>query len=377
MKIHHELTKIVYDTCAIDYVKLLNPRSVCLTSDPFMIKLGVLEPFERYFKEKGISYKIFSDVKPNPSEELVRNGLLHIIETKPDVIIAIGGGSAIDLAKAIMYYCIHIKSELIEMESIHKPLFIAVPTTSGTGSEITNYTVITDDNTGAKHVIQSELMQPDVAILDVNLTLSAPKSITADTGIDALTHALEAYVSKFKTPFSDAYALKAIELVFKNLISTYDNGNHIESRQNMQIAATLAGLSFNHAGLGINHSIAHSLGALFHLPHGKANALILPSVMTFNLKCPSVVENYDIIARYLGMNFNIPLTNAKALIEGIKVMKSHLALPMKFSDLDISMDQIIENLPKIIEDVHKDYCTTAHPFAVTDEDIRGIIMSLC
>jgi alcohol dehydrogenase class IV len=376
MKIHQELTKIVYDTSAIDYIKLLAPKSVCLTSDPFMIKLGVLRPFEQYFVDKGIPYKVFSDVQPNPSEALVRKGLLHIIETKPDVIIAIGGGSAIDLAKAIMYYCIHIKTEFMSIDSIQKPLFIAVPTTSGTGSEITNYTVITDEETGAKRVIQSELMQPDVAILDVDLTMSAPGSITADTGVDALTHALEAYVSKLRTPFSDAYALKAIDLIFKNLIPAYENGNHKESRQNMQIAATLAGLAFNHSGLGINHSIAHSLGAIFHLPHGKANALVLPEVMKFNLKSQDVIQRYDEIARYLGMNFGTPEINAKALIEGIHVLKSHLGQPNKLSVLDINMNAIIGNLPQILSDVKADYCTASHPFVVTDEDIRGIVMAL-
>ena len=377
MKIHHEKTKIVYDTNAIDYIKLLSPKSVCLTTDPFMIKLGVLAPFEAYFQSKNIEYKIFSDVQPNPSEALVRKGLLHIIETKPDVIIAIGGGSAIDLAKAIMYYCIHIKTEFMPIESIHKPIFIAVPTTSGTGSEITNYTVITDDVSGAKRVIQSELMQPDVALLDVTLTMSAPASITSDTGLDALTHAVEAYVSNLRTPFSDAYALKAIELIFKNLIPAFENGNHKESRQNMQIAATLAGLAFNHSGLGINHSIAHSLGALFHLPHGKANALILPEVMLFNTKSKEVVERYSEIARYLGMQFENSEVNARALIEGIRVLKSHLNMPNKLPEVGISLNEVIQKLPQIQSDVQSDYCTQAHPFTVTDEDVRGIIMALC
>lgn len=376
MKIHHEKTKIVYDTDTVDYIKLMSPKSVCLTSDPFMIKLGVLKPIESYLNSKGISYKIFSDVQPNPSEALVRKGLMHIIETKPDVIIAIGGGSAIDLAKAIMYYCIQLKTEFMPADSIHKPVFIAVPTTSGTGSEITNYTVITDETTGAKKVIQSELMQPDVALLDVNLTMSAPASITADTGIDALTHAIEAYVSKYRTPFSDAYALKAIDLIFKNLIPAFENGNHKESRQNMQIAATLAGLAFNHSGLGINHSIAHSLGSIYHLPHGKANALILPQVMTFNTKSKEVVERYSEIARYLGMHFENQEINAKALIEGVKVLKSHLNLPDKLTEVGISLNDTINVLSQIQNDVKEDYCTMGHPFTVSDEDVRGIVMGL-
>lgn len=379
MKIHNEQTRIVYDTKIVDYIRQLAPQRVCLTSDPFMVDLGVLEPIEAYLKEKNIPFRVFSDVKPNPDDSLVREGLHHIFDTKPDLIVAVGGGSAIDLAKAIMYFCLEIKKEFIAKDSLKKPVFVAVPTTAGTGSEVTNYTVITDGDTGAKKVIQSDLMQPDAAVLDVSLTLSAPAHITADTGLDALTHAVEAYVSCLSTPFSDAYALQAMDLVFDNLIPAYEADTpeaQKAPKAKMQIAATLAGLAFNHSGLGITHSIAHSIGAVFHIPHGRANALVLPHVMAFNLKDPGVVRRYAHGARLLGLDMGGTDDSARALIKAVAVFKARLGLPATLKDLGIDGAEVEEAMSRIVDDALADYCTPSHPFAVTADEIRGIIRQL-
>jgi len=379
MRIHNEQTRIVYDTRIVDFIKQLNPKRVCLTSDPFMMKLGVLEPIEAYLVDMDIPYRVFSDVKPNPDESLVKEGLFHIFDTKPDLIVAVGGGSAIDLAKAIMYFCLEIKKEFIAKDSLKKPEFVAVPTTSGTGSEVTNYTVITDGETGAKRVIQSDLMQPDAAVLDVTMTLSAPAHITADTGFDALTHALEAYASGLRTPFSDAYALQAVEMIFDNLLPAYEADTR-QAREGpkakMQIAATLAGLAFNHSGLGINHSIAHSIGAIFHIPHGRANALVLPHVMAFNLKDPAVARRYAHAARMLGVDMGSTQASAMALIKAVEVLKERLGLPATLKDMGIDGPEVEAVLPRIVDDALGDYCTPSHPFAVTEDEILAIVREL-
>lgn len=377
MNIHQERTKIIYNTTGIDFIKELNPRSVCITSDPFMLELGVVEPFEAYFKKESIPYEIFSDVQPNPSNLLVEKGLLHIIQHKPDVVIAIGGGSAIDLAKAIIYYCLKIKSEIIHTEEIHKPYFIAIPTTSGTGSEVTNYAVITEEDSGQKIVIQSDDIQPDLALLDATLTLTAPPSITADTGFDALTHAIEAYVSTTQNHFSDAYALKAITLIYEHLISAYENSSCFESKKNMQLAATMAGMAFNHSGLGLSHSIAHILGARFHISHGKANALALPAVIQYNSRDPKTLNKYKQIARTLGFNLSSDEENTQALIHSLKLIKKRIDLPDLLSTLNISRKDVLEQLDDIVSEIKVDFCITGNPIEISDDMLRTVILSIC
>ena len=376
MKILTQKTQLVYDTKALDYIKQLNPKSVCITTDPIMIDLGIVKPFINYFKSEGITYEIFSDVVPNPTEELVQKGLLHIIKHKPDHVIAIGGGSAIDLAKAIIYYCITLKSEFMSTNAIQKPTFIAIPTTSGTGSEVTNYTVITSEATGMKNVIQSDLIQPSVALLDYTLTVTAPNFITAETGFDALTHAIEAYVSTPNTPFSDAYALKAVQLVFEHLIPSYQVSENHQSKEYMQLASTIAGMAFNASGLGLCHSIAHALGSHFHLSHGKANALVLPEVMTFNIKNKAVLHKYDGLARSLGFSLNTPERNVQALIKAIDHLKSKLNLPMTLGELGIDKNDLSQLLPTLIRDIHQDFCLPGNPIQPSHDDIQNILFQL-
>ncbi len=375
VKIHNEQTKIVYDTNIVDYIKELKPKRVCVTSDPFMLKLGVVAPLEQYFKTSNIPYKIFSDVKPNPSQALVTEGLAHIFDTKPSLIIAVGGGSAIDLAKAIMYFCLQIKTGFIAEDELVKPVFIAVPTTAGTGSEVTNFAVITDDETGAKQVIRSDLMQPDAAVLDVDLTMTAPPHITADTGFDALTHAIEAYVSRLSTPFSDAYALQAAQMIFDNLVPAFVSKDR-EAKRNMQLAASIAGLAFNHSALGLNHSIAHAAGAIFHLPHGRANALILPALMRFNMKDEPTLNRYSQMGKALGFVFETPGKTAAALVRAVEILKKMLELPAGFADIGIDRKQLEAELSVIAQEAVNDYCTPGHPFEVTKDDVKSIVRTL-
>jgi len=376
MKTLSQQTRLIYNTKSLDYIKELQARSVCITTDPVMIKLGIIDPFISYFEKEGIHYEIFSDVVPNPTEELVQKGLLHIIKHKPDHVIAIGGGSAIDLAKAIIYYCISIKSEFMVADAIHRPTFIAIPTTSGTGSEVTNYTVITSESTGLKNVIQSDEIQPTVALLDYTLTLTAPDFITAETGFDALTHAMEAYVSTPHNVFSDAYAKEAVQLIFEHLIPSYLDPKNYSAKENMQLASTMAGMAFNQSGLGLCHSIAHSLGSHFHLSHGKANALVLPTVIIFNAKDPQVLKRYSQIAKSLGFSLDSPLNNTRALVTALNHLKTKLKLPMTLTEVGITKDQMTELMPTLIADIKQDFCIGGNPVQPTDAELENLLYQL-
>ena len=376
MKTLSQQTRLIYNTKSLDYIKELEATSVCITTDPVMIQLGIIDPFINYFEKEGIHYEIFSDVVPNPTEELVQKGLLHIIKHKPDHVIAIGGGSAIDLAKAIIYYCISIKSEFMTADAIHRPTFIAIPTTSGTGSEVTNYTVITSEATGLKNVIQSDEIQPTVALLDYSLTLTAPDFITAETGFDALTHAMEAYVSTPHNVFSDAYAKEAVQLIFEHLIPSYADPKNHSAKENMQLASTMAGMAFNQSGLGLCHSIAHSLGSHFHLSHGKANALVLPTVMIFNAKDPQVLKRYSQIAKSLGFSLDSPLNNTRALVTALNHLKTKLKLPMTLTEVGITKEQMAELMPTLITDIKHDFCISGNPVQPTDAELENILYQL-
>ncbi len=376
MHIHYETTKVVYDTTITTYIKELNPRSVCITTDPIMLKLGIVKPLETFFTEQGIPYELFSDVAPNPSSALVEKGLLHIVDHKPDVVIAVGGGSAIDLAKAIIYYCIQLKSKLMHTTDIHKPLFIAVPTTSGTGSEVTNYAVITDEVSGTKEVIQSAHIQPDVALLDPSLTYTVPAHITAETGFDALTHGIEALVATGRTSFSDAYAKESIQTIYKSLLPSYTNGEDKQAKAALQLAATMAGMAFNIAGLGLCHSIAHSLGSHFHIAHGKANALVLPSVVAFNAQSTDVTKQYSELAKGLGFTLASDKDNVDAFIQSLYLLKHQLQLPRYLTDINITKETITASMDMLIADIQNDFCLAGNPVSATREDIKGILMTL-
>ena len=236
--------------------------------------------------------------------------------------------------------------------------------------------MISDDATGAKHVIQSPLMQPDTAVLDVSLTMTAPAHITADTGLDALTHAIEAYTSKAHTPFSDAYALKAVAMIFGSIVPAYERADHRQAKADMQLAATLAGMAFNHSGLGICHSIAHTLGARFHIPHGRANALVLPEVMRFNLKDGATARRYAKLAASLGMAMDTVEKGAMSMILAVETLKGLLHLPKRLSDLDIDPGQVAADLPVIARDALADYCTPSHPFQTNETGISQIVTQL-
>lgn len=266
-------TSIHFGKNALEYLKKLQGTRIFIVTDPFMVESGLVENITRYLEKDRCT--IFSNVVPDPPLELVTEGVREVIKNKPDTLIALGGGSAIDEAKAIMHFSRQI-GNLPHME------FIAVPTTSGTGSEVTSFAVITDREKGIKYPLVDQSLLPDTAILDASLVKSVPKSVVADTGMDVLTHALEAYVSTKANAFTDALAEKAAVTVLRYLIHSYSNQEDSRAREEMHNASCMAGLAFDRTSLGVNHAIAHNIGGKFKVPHGRTNAVLLPYVIEFN-----------------------------------------------------------------------------------------------
>jgi len=283
---------------ALENLRDIDARLAVIVTDEFNLGRGVVEDVRRHLHTRDV--RVFSDVLPEPNERLIAAGVELLDKARPDLVIAVGGGSVLDAAKAMRLFHEHPELTMRELSLpfldprkrvMHYPLtrhtvkLIAIPTTAGTGSEVSPGAVLTVENRKVTLIDYSLL--PDMAIVDPNLTLTMPPDITADTGIDALTHAIEAGVSIFASPYTDAFCVQAARLIFENLPRAYADGNDIEARSAMSNAATLAGLAFSNAFLGVNHSLAHALGAQFHLPHGRVNAILLPHVMRYNASLPS------------------------------------------------------------------------------------------
>ncbi len=373
-------TKILSGDGSLDFIKSLKADSVCVVTDVTMRKIGVVDEVTRVLEEAGIPYRLFDSVEANPSLETVQKGLHHIIENKPEALIAVGGGSVIDAAKAIMYFCIKTKEELVHKTEIHKPLFIAIPTTSGTGSEVTSFSVITDHQTHTKIPLTDELMLPDVAILDARFTLSVPPFVTADTGMDVITHALEAYVATSANPFSDVYAEKALDHAFRSLLKAFESGDDIVARQSMHDASCMAGIAFTNAGLGINHSLAHVIGGRFRISHGRANAILLPHVIAYNAGVldgseDTYGERYDAVAIRLGLNMPTRKARVLALIELIKRYNEKLEIPSTFKAFGLAEETYMNGLEEMATIALSDVCTGSNPRRTTREALVQILKS--
>ena len=312
--------------------------------------------------------------------EKIVSGVKVVLEYKPDCLIAVGGGSVIDSAKAIREFAVRMESDL-------KIALIAVPTTSGTGSEVTAFSVITDSTNHVKYPLVSESMLPDEAILDEELVKSVPPNVTADTGMDVLTHAIEAYTSINNNEFSAALAEKSVEICGAFLLRAYLDGNDWHARRKMHVASCLAGLAFNSASLGLNHGMAHQLGANFHIPHGRANAMLLPHIIEFNSginlhsrsqkQYPKQVEKYVSLARLLGLqNFNT-VTTVRALVNWIQFMNREMNIPLSISQLgNITESEYRAKIPAMADAALVDACTATNPKVPTKADVMEIYEEL-
>ncbi len=361
--------KIIFDNNALTYLRTMCEKRFFIIADPFLIKNKMIDNVTEELLDKD--FKIYSEIIPDPPLESVAKCIKEIREYKPDCLIAIGGGSAIDTAKAVIFYS--------EIKGIR---FVAIPTTSGTGSEVTSFSVITDKSKGIKYPLVSDEMLPHVAILDTRFVKGIPPSIVADTGLDVLVHAIEAYVSTASNEFSDAFAEKAIKLVWDNLYKSYSQPDNTEAKDKMHKASLMAGLAFNSASLGLNHAMAHNMGAKLKIPHGRVNALLLPRIIEFNsgvksFNCTEAhkcAEKYANIAKLLGFEgTNTKILVRKLVTETEKLIKK-LNLPLSLSEC--KADLLYEDMSVIADGTLLDNCINTNPRRVTKEDVIEILKKL-
>ncbi|MCH1981285.1 iron-containing alcohol dehydrogenase [Ruminococcus sp. OA3] len=342
-----------------------------IVTDRFLYDSGKVSYLTEPLEAMGIAYQIFQEVKPDPDIATVTKGISIMLDFNPQILLALGGGSAIDTAKAMNY--LSVRQGLTE-----KCLLAVIPTTSGTGSEVSKFSVISDPEKSAKYPLVEDEMLPDAAILDAELVKSVPPAVTADTGIDVLTHAIEAFVSTEASDFTDAAAEKAIKLVRSNLLRVCHEPDNLEARQKMHHASCLAGMAFSNAGLGLNHSMAHTLGAHFHIPHGRANGILLPYVMSFNAGChdklTDTAKRYAIIARLVKIDGSSIRQSAFSVVRSTKQMIRQLGIPESIKAAGIEKDDFERVLDDMAEAAYKDTCTKTNPRACQVEEIRELFM---
>lgn len=358
---------IIYGEDSLDYLKKIKSKKVFIVTDKVMVQLKIVNRVTDIFNSLNIPVVIFDQVEPNPTVDTVEKGLKMMIEADADTIIGFGGGSPIDACKAMLYFQLKFYETLNVNKN--KPTFIAIPTTSGTGSEVTSYSVIT--NNSSKIALSRDEMLPDVAILNPAFTKTLPKPVIADTGIDALTHAIEAYVSNKRNPFTNSMAIEAIELLYKNLLKHYSNVEELSYRMNVQHASCLAGIAFNNSSLGINHSLAHTIGGKFHISHGRSNAIILPYVIYENMKV--IPEIYAEISQKVGLPSRNIEEGCAALIIFIKEINKLMGVQNSFKEFGVKEEEFLANIPAMIADIKKDICTENNPKKLADKEFEDLL----
>ena len=376
---------------ALDELKnVMGKKRAFIVTDTFLYENGYTKPITDKLDEMGIAHTTFFDVQPDPTLNNAKNGAAQMAAFKPDTIIALGGGSAMDAAKIMWVMYEHPEVDFMDMamrfidirkrvytfqKMGEKAYFIAIPTSAGTGSEVTPFAVITDETTGVKYPLADYELLPNMAIIDTDFHMSAPKGLTAASGIDAVTHAVEAYAAMLATDYTDGLALQALKNIFKYLPRAYENGQtDIEAREKMANAATMAGMAFANAFLGVCHSMAHKLGAFHHLPHGVANALMIEEVLRFNASeapakmgtfsqydHPHTLARYAEIADYLGLGGKDDNEKLENLIKAINDLKATVGIKETIKDYGIDEKVFLDNLDEMVEQAFDDQCTGANP----------------
>ena len=397
-RIYHEMGSVQY------LQKLPDVNRVMIVTDKTMEKLGYIEKVKYHLRKRKspVMIEVLSNVEPDPSIETVINGAEEMIKFKPDTIIALGGGSPIDAAKGmwLFYENPQVKFEDLKLKfmDMRKRIYkfpklgrlaklVAIPTTSGTGSEVTSFAVITNKENNIKYPLADYELTPDVAIIDSQFVRSLPREVIADTGLDVLTHGIEAYVSVMATDYTDALALKAIEMVFEYLPKSYKNDDSpecMEAREKMHNASCMAGMAFANAFLGINHSLAHKLGSHFNIPHGRANAILLPHIIEYNSQIPTKItafskyknfvadKKYSQISKVLGLKSNNVEEGVKSLISAIENLMRELNEPTSIAKCGIDKEKYFDLLEQLSLEAFDDQCTSTNPRQPMISEIKAI-----
>ena len=369
---------------------VMGKKKAFIVTDSFLYNNGYTKPIEKKLDEMGIMHTTFSDVAPDPTLACAREGVKQMYEFKPDCIIAIGGGSAMDAGKIMWVLYEHPEADFLDMamrfidirkrvytfpKMGEKAFFVAIPTSAGTGSEVTPFAVITDETTGVKYPLADYELMPNMAIVDADMMMNAPKGLTSASGIDAVTHALEAYASTMATDFTDGIALRALKVIFEYLPRAYENGaNDPVAREKMANAATMAGMAFANAFLGVCHSMAHKLGAFHHIPHGIANALMIDEVIRFNsaeqpskmgtfpqYDHPHTLARYAEVADFLGLKGKTDADKVESLIKAIDELKVKIGIKPTIKDYVADEKDFLDRLDAMTEQAFDDQCTGANP----------------
>ena len=390
---------------ALDELKtVMGKRRAFLVTDSFLYKNGFAKPITDKLDEMGIAHACFFNVEPDPTLACAKEGAQQMRAFEPDVIIALGGGSAMDAAKIMWVMYEHPEADFMDMamrfvdirkrvytfpKMGEKAYFVAIPTSAGTGSEVTPFAVITDEQSGVKYPLADYELMPNMAIVDADLHMSAPKGLTAASGIDAVTHDLEAYAAMLATDYTDGLALRSLKTIFEYLPRAYDNGqNDPEAREKMANAATMAGMAFANAFLGVCHSLAHKLGAFHHLPHGVANALMIEEVIRFNAveappkmgtfsqyAYPHTLARYCEIADFLGLGGSTQEEKLENLIKAINDLKARVGIKKTIRDYGIDEADFLARLDEMVEQAFDDQCTGANPRYPLMKEMRQMYLN--
>jgi len=351
-------------------------KAMIVTGGSSMQKFGFLDKTQKYLEEAGLEVELFTGVEPDPSVETVMKGAEAMRKFEPDVIVSIGGGSPIDAAKAMWVFYEYpektfddIKDPFSLPKLRTKAIFVAIPSTSGTATEVTAFSVITDYSEKVKYPLADFEITPDIAILDSDIPQTMPKVLVAHTGMDALTHALEAYVATARSNISDSMAKEAIEMIYDNLVDSY-NGCP-DARGEMHVAQCLAGMSFSNALLGITHSLAHKIGAQYDISHGCCNAMLLPYVIKFNSKV--CLDRYANIARMLGLSGNTDKQLVDSLIDSINYLNAVLDIPETLEEAGVEEKLFLDTLDFVAENAVLDPCTASNPRETSAQDLKEVL----
>lgn len=370
-------TRIFFGEGALERLRKVEDKRVMIVTDRFMANMGVPDKVAGYLTRCQVS--VFDGVVPDPPIEVVAAGVQALQESGAEAMIAVGGGSTIDAAKAIRA----VAKETLHIDTDRWECF-AVPTTSGTGSEVTEYAVITDRAKGIKYPLDSKALRPPVAILDPQLTVSAPASVTADAGMDVLTHAIEAYVSKGANDFSDALCEKAVSLVFRFLPLAFQDGTDLLAREKMHNASCMAGLAFNSAGLGLTHGMAHAVGGKLHIPHGRINAMLLPHIIQFNANLAGVrggeyalaAKKYQRLAKTLDLPAPSVRLGVSNLLREVEHLNRVLKIPATLKDWGGDLEQVKQLWDEMVSAALADVTTSTNPRPATAENVSAILQRL-